>query len=509
MSKHTRGPWRGTGRSLKSDRGRRITKGLLLAGAAVGLPVLAGALLRRRAEPPSPPRWGRSHRYAGRSGAEVAFQELGSGPPIVLLHAFGPGYDANQWRAAAEILAARHSVYVPDFPGWGRTRPGPGAHHPDRYLSLLEDFLAGVVRERAVLVGAGLAAAFAVQAAADHPGRVRALALVSPLGLEEASVTAPVHGFTGRLLALPLVSASVLDLLTSRAALEHHLRREVYAAPERVDAALLEHHYRASHTKGEPAPLSPPTSGAISGMTSPTSSTTCASPSGSPGAGRPNTPPSIRPTSGSATSPRVSSTSSKAPAPSPTRRPPPSSPAPSNASWRRCRSERHRDSNPGPPTVFLRTQKNEGRIFDVPAEKPSQIAQGFNPGADRARTLAGGNAADFHLKKASRIPVEDSSWRSSCFAAVRVAHELQRISDRAIIPRKARLQAGSSDDDARTVTRRSEALPPPGPHRPSSGRSLRRPCSAPGRCRAGSGCGRGAWLRRGPRRRRESARRRS
>jgi len=40
----------------------------------------------------------------------------------------------------------------------------------------------------------------------------------------------------------------VLDLLTGRAALEHHLRREVYAAPERVDAALLEHHYRASHT---------------------------------------------------------------------------------------------------------------------------------------------------------------------------------------------------------------------------------------------------------------------
>jgi pimeloyl-ACP methyl ester carboxylesterase len=29
--------------------------------------------------------------------------------------------------------------------------------------------------------------------------------------------------------------------------LQHHLRKEVYAAPERVDAALLDHHYRASH----------------------------------------------------------------------------------------------------------------------------------------------------------------------------------------------------------------------------------------------------------------------
>jgi pimeloyl-ACP methyl ester carboxylesterase len=246
---------RGKGRSLKSDRGRRVATRLLLAGAAVGVPVLAAALLRRRAEPPSPPRWGRSHRYTGRSGHEVVFQEMGSGPAVVLLHAFGPGYDANQWRATAEALAASHRVLVPDLPGWGRTRPVPGAHHPDRYLTLLEDFLAGVVRERAVLVAAGLSAAYAVQAAVDHPGRVRALALVSPLGLGEAPATGAVRGFTGTLLGLPLVGAPVLDLLTSRAALEHHLRREVYAAPERVDAALLEHHYRASHTRQARAAL--------------------------------------------------------------------------------------------------------------------------------------------------------------------------------------------------------------------------------------------------------------
>ncbi|HEY2289527.1 MAG TPA: alpha/beta fold hydrolase [Thermoanaerobaculia bacterium] len=239
---------RGTGRSLKSERGRKIATRLLIAGAAVGVPVLAAALLRRRAEPPSPPRWGRAHRYTGRSGREVVFQELGGGPAVVLLHSFGPGYDANQWRAAAEILAAGFCVYVPDLPGWGRTRALPGAHHPERYLQLLEDFLAGVVREKAVLVASGLSAAYAVQAAVDHPSRVRALALVSPLGLGGTAETGALHGFAGRVVGLPVIGAPVLDLLTSRAALEHHLRREVYAAPERVDAALLEHHYRASHT---------------------------------------------------------------------------------------------------------------------------------------------------------------------------------------------------------------------------------------------------------------------
>src|SRR5436305_13845015 len=92
---------KGTGRSLASGRGRRWTRRLLLAGLAVGVPVAEGALVRRRAEPPSAPLWGRSPRYARRSGPAAVFHQLGSGPPLLLLHSFGPGYDAQQWRSSA------------------------------------------------------------------------------------------------------------------------------------------------------------------------------------------------------------------------------------------------------------------------------------------------------------------------------------------------------------------------------------------------------------------------
>lgn len=245
---------RGTGRSLESYRKRRLVWNLALAGAAVGVPLAAAALLRRRAEPPSSPRWGRAHRYAGR-WSEVVFQELGSGPPLLLLHAFGPGYGHNQWRTTAEVLAANHCVYVPDLPGWGRTRALPGGRLQERYLSLIGDFLAGVVREKAVIVAAGLSAAYAVRAAADHPGWVKALALIAPQGLGECDAEQPGGAAVANLLRLPVVSQLALDALTGRSALDYHLRREVYAAPERVDAALLEHHYRNSHTPQSRAAL--------------------------------------------------------------------------------------------------------------------------------------------------------------------------------------------------------------------------------------------------------------
>jgi pimeloyl-ACP methyl ester carboxylesterase len=237
------------GRGWGQSSGARLTRGLLLAGAALGFPALISEVIRRRAEPPQSPRWGRAHRFAGALG-EVVFQELGAGgPPLLLLHSLGPGYDANQWRSAAELLAERHTVYAPDLPGWGRSEPPLRGQSGEACVTMIADFLYGVVRQPAVMVAAGLTAAYAVRAAAAHPEKVRALVLVNPQGLasDGAGVDGTGPAFLRRLLQLPVLRGTVLDLLTSRSALIHHLRKEVYAAPERVDAALLDHHYRASH----------------------------------------------------------------------------------------------------------------------------------------------------------------------------------------------------------------------------------------------------------------------
>ena len=240
--------------AARSRRRRRVRLwgALALAGAAVAAPAVAHAIIRRRQRAPEAPRWGRTHRYGGHGGAvgQVVYQELGAGRPLVLLHAFGPGFDAGQWRSAAEALAPRFRIYAPDLPGWGRSAAAATAPRPETYLATLADFLAVVVREPAVLVAAGLTAGYAVRLAAEHPERVRALALVAPCG-GQFPEAADAHGAAAApwlgWLRVPLLGDAVLDALTSRAALGRFLRRHAYAAPERVDAAVLEHHYRVSH----------------------------------------------------------------------------------------------------------------------------------------------------------------------------------------------------------------------------------------------------------------------
>ncbi len=216
----------------RRKRRKRILSGLLIGGAAVGVPALLNALVSRRARRVEPESWGRRHRYAWDMG-DVIFQRLGQGEPLVLLHSFGPGHDSLEWRDAAAALAEDFQVFAPDLPGWGRSDRPAIDYDAELYIDFLIDFANDVVRRRAVWIASGITAAYAVQLAVDRPELARALVLVCPLGIDSASEEpdlkdAVIH----RLLRLPVFGTSALNVFSSRRGIEQHLRRELFADPE-------------------------------------------------------------------------------------------------------------------------------------------------------------------------------------------------------------------------------------------------------------------------------------
>jgi pimeloyl-ACP methyl ester carboxylesterase len=113
----------------------------------------------------------------GRTAGGIAYDDEGSGEPILLVHA-GVA-DRRMWAALAARLAADHRVIRHDVRGAGETLPptGPWAHHTD-VLALLDELLVGQVH----LVGASMGAGIAVEAALARPGAVASLVLVAPGG---------------------------------------------------------------------------------------------------------------------------------------------------------------------------------------------------------------------------------------------------------------------------------------------------------------------------------------
>lgn len=113
----------------------------------------------------------------GRTAAGIAFDERGSGSPLVLVHA-GVA-DRRMWDPQMPTLAERHRVIRYDARGFGESLPPQGAwsQHTD-LLGVLDELLIS----RTHLVGASMGAGIAVEAALARPSTIDSLVLAAPGG---------------------------------------------------------------------------------------------------------------------------------------------------------------------------------------------------------------------------------------------------------------------------------------------------------------------------------------
>lgn len=126
---------------------------------------------------------GERHVVALATGRQT-WHSFGSGPPLVLLH--GGHGDWRHWIRNIDALAAGHSVWLPDLPGFGESDDLPGhAHAPDRMERLVGAVLDAMrvllhAAEPIDVAGFSFGGLVAAALAAQRP--VRKLALLGPAG---------------------------------------------------------------------------------------------------------------------------------------------------------------------------------------------------------------------------------------------------------------------------------------------------------------------------------------
>jgi pimeloyl-ACP methyl ester carboxylesterase len=115
-------------------------------------------------------------------GREVRWQRLGSGPDLVFCH--GTPWSSDLWRPFAESLAATHTTYLWDMPGYGTSSKDP-AHHVslDVQGELFAHLLAHWALESPVVVAHDIGGAVALRAHLLHHAPYAALALVDVVAL--------------------------------------------------------------------------------------------------------------------------------------------------------------------------------------------------------------------------------------------------------------------------------------------------------------------------------------
>jgi len=123
---------------------------------------------------------GHGHEIEAGDGS-IAWGELGSGPPLVLLHGIRDSH--RGWRRLAPLLAERFRVLMPDLPGHGLSGRPDAPYTLPWYAEQLSAWMEAIDLPRAHICGHSLGGGIAQWMMLDCRHRVDRLGLVSPGGL--------------------------------------------------------------------------------------------------------------------------------------------------------------------------------------------------------------------------------------------------------------------------------------------------------------------------------------
>lgn len=110
-------------------------------------------------------------------GLRVAFEQAGSGPPLVLLH--GGLSDGREWRRQIEGLADAFTVVAWDAPGCGRSSDPPESFRMPDYADCLASFIDALGLGRPHVLGSSWGSTLALELYRRWPGLPRTLLLAS------------------------------------------------------------------------------------------------------------------------------------------------------------------------------------------------------------------------------------------------------------------------------------------------------------------------------------------
>jgi pimeloyl-ACP methyl ester carboxylesterase len=111
------------------------------------------------------------HRYQ-----EIAYEDSGSGPPLVLLHGFP--FDREMWSPQVRGLSEHFRVLAPDYPGFGRSSVPSESFTIESLAEVVADFLDAIgIKEAVFLAGLSMGGYVALAFARQRPDRLRRLIL--------------------------------------------------------------------------------------------------------------------------------------------------------------------------------------------------------------------------------------------------------------------------------------------------------------------------------------------
>jgi len=210
------------------------------------------------------------HRFASYDGTELGYRVLGDGPPLVCLPG-GPGRAAGYLGDLGGLSASRQLVLMdPRGVGLSADPADPATLRVDRLVDDVESLRVHLGLDRMDLLAHSAGAVLATLYAAEYPGQLSRLILVTP-GLVVADVTgdrersdavlrrlAAEPWYPAAVAALEMIMAGDLSIESFRASRPLYYGRWDDAARAHATAGVTERHMAAREGFFDGATIDPP-----------------------------------------------------------------------------------------------------------------------------------------------------------------------------------------------------------------------------------------------------------
>jgi non-heme chloroperoxidase len=147
-------------------------------------------------------------------GVDLHVQDVGSGPPVVLLAGFG--LDHSVWDRQVRTLGAGHRVLCIDLRGTGQSSKPYDEYGLDRLAADVASVLEQLDIRHAALVGWSFGGQVAFRVAAENRDRVARLVLVASAGVRASRSEEFPFGPAAEQLERTLVAAELEDRIAAR-----------------------------------------------------------------------------------------------------------------------------------------------------------------------------------------------------------------------------------------------------------------------------------------------------
>jgi pimeloyl-ACP methyl ester carboxylesterase len=198
--------------------------------------------------------WTAHQRWVQVAGRPVNVVDVGSGPPVVLIHGHSGAW--QNWLEQIPVFSRRHRVIAMDLPGFGASPMPRDPITISGYARIVDELLDVLGVSAAGVVGNSMGGFVGLEMAISSPERVERLVLVSAAGVAERYIGVPLgvlDRWSERVLGRAGRWATPEPSRTARMARRRRLRRLGFTLlsphPERIDPRLFYENVMASGPK--------------------------------------------------------------------------------------------------------------------------------------------------------------------------------------------------------------------------------------------------------------------